>query len=64
MPVKKQWSDRFRREVWGYDCRIGGRRRQAFGFSTEAAALVALAKARVNAFDASHGLIPPTDSAP
>jgi integrase len=57
--IKKQWSDRFGREVWGYDARIGKRRRQKFGFSSESAAKIALAKARVAAFDREHGVAPP-----
>lgn len=57
--IKKQWSDRFGREVWGYDARIGKRRRQKFGFSSESAAKIALAKARVAAFDKEQGVAPP-----
>lgn len=57
--IKKQWSDRFNREVWGFEARIGGRRVRKFGFSSEATAKVALAKARVTAFEKSQGVAPP-----
>ncbi|HEV2862887.1 MAG TPA: site-specific integrase [Pyrinomonadaceae bacterium] len=58
MGVWKQWSKRYRREVWGYDARVGGRRRQKFGFSTESAALLALSMARVEAFERKAGVAP------
>lgn len=59
MGVRKQWSARYGREVWGYEARLCGVRKQKFGFSTEAAALVALSKARVAAFERQQGVASP-----
>lgn len=43
MGVKKKWSEKLRRDVFGYDAEVGGRRVRKFGFSTQAAAELALA---------------------
>ena len=61
MGVKKQWSEQHGREVWGYKAKVGGKRRQRFGFSTEAAALAALSKARVQAYERKQGVAPPEE---
>lgn len=57
--IKKQWSNKFKRDVWGYEAWIEGKRKQRFGFSSEKAAQVALSKARVEAFEKRHGVAPP-----
>ncbi len=59
--IKKTFSPKFNRDVYGYDCRIGGRRRQCFGFSTVNAAELALSRARVEAFERRHGVGTPEE---
>ncbi|MCA1567279.1 MAG: site-specific integrase [Acidobacteria bacterium] len=62
MGVKQEWSDKHNREVWGYDARIGigdrRRRVRRFGFSSRAAAEIALSKARVTENERRAGVIP------
>jgi integrase len=60
--IKKKWSSRFGRHVFGYDARIGGKRRQRFGFSSEKTAELALSKLRVNAFERGQGVAAPEET--
>ncbi|MET0649750.1 MAG: site-specific integrase [Pyrinomonadaceae bacterium] len=57
--IKKQWSERFGRDVWGYEARIGGVRKRKFGFATRGAAEAALSAARVTAYEKKQGVAPP-----
>jgi integrase len=63
MVVRKQWSSKFNREVWGYDARINGRRLQKFGFASKSAAEIALSQARITAFERQAGVAPPPERA-
>ena len=61
MAVEKRWSEKHGREVWGFDARVGGKRVRRYGFSTQAAAEVALSKARIVAYDRKAGVAPPPE---
>jgi integrase len=61
MPVEKRYSERHGREVWGYAAKIGGKRRQKFGFSSKEAAELALSKARINHFERREGVAAPEE---
>ena len=62
MGVKKQFSAKHGREVWGYDIRFGtGRnrtRRRKFGFSSKDAAQLALSGLRLRENERRAGIIP------
>lgn len=57
MGVRKVYSTKHLRSVWGYDAEIRGVRKRRFGFSTRAAAEVALANARVRENERAAGVI-------
>jgi integrase len=57
MGVRLFYSKRLKRDVWGYEARIGGVRKRKIGFSSRPAAEVALAKARIRATEIAAGVI-------
>lgn len=56
MSLKKRYSPKLKRDVWGYDAEIGGARRRRFGFSSKGAAQTAEANARVEALERAAGV--------
>lgn len=61
MVVRKFKSSKLGRDVWGYDARIGNRRRQKIGFSTKSADEEALARARSTETERRAGIRPPPE---
>lgn len=59
MTIKKRWSKKHNRQVWGFDARIEGHRVRRFGFASRDAAQLALSRARLDAMERAHGLRPP-----
>lgn len=59
--IRRKWSAKQGREVFGYDAEVEGRRVRVYGFSSPEAAQVALAKRRALAFDRRHGAAPPEE---
>lgn len=68
MGVKKRWSEKHKRDMWGYDVRFGTgarrTRRRRFGFSSKEAAEIALSKLRVRENERRAGVLVEPPSAP